>query len=152
TQINLRPTAGISTQLTYTWSRNLGQVPGEGANGTGAVFTDPTNRGADYTLLASHREHVVVDYGTFALPVGPGKLLLGKSHGIPARILENWQASWIVNMSSGAPLNISAQSMMYGLGVPDIVGPFNTKDAFAWPNGAAAGSLFGDSSGAPAYT
>jgi hypothetical protein len=41
--------------------------------------------------------------------------------------------------------------MMYGLGVPDIVGPFNIKDAFAWPNGNASGNLFADSSGVPAF-
>jgi hypothetical protein len=152
TQINLRPTAGVSTQLTYTWSRNLGQVPGEGANGTGAVFTDPTNRGADYTLLSTHREHVIVDYGTFALPIGPQKLLFGNSTGLPARLMENWEASWIVNLSSGAPLGASAQSMMYGLGVPDIVGSFDTKSLFGWANGAPTGNLFADSNGKALYS
>ena len=44
TQLSVRPIAGVSTQVTYTWSRNLGQVPGEGPNGTGALFTDPTDR------------------------------------------------------------------------------------------------------------
>src|SRR5262249_18850559 len=37
-QISLRPSAGVSTQFTYTWSRNLGMAPGEGPNGTGATF------------------------------------------------------------------------------------------------------------------
>jgi Carboxypeptidase regulatory-like domain/TonB dependent receptor len=151
-QISLRPSAGVSTQLTYTWSRNLGAAPGEGANGTGATFTDPTNRAADYTLLSTHREHVVVNYGTFALPIGPQKLLFGKSSGIAARLIENWQASWIVNMSSGAPINIVANNMLYGLGVPDIVGPFDTKDLFRWNNGAANGNLFTDSNGQNLYT
>jgi len=152
TQINLRPTAGVSTQMTYTWSRNLGQIPGEGANGTGAAFTDPTNRGADYTLQGTHREHVLVDYGTFALPLGPQKLLFGNSTGLPARILENWEASWVVNLSSGAPLNVTAANMMYGLGVPDIVGNFDTKDMFQWINGAPNGNLLADSSGKPLYS
>jgi len=152
TQINLRPTAGVSSQMTYTWSRNLGQVPGEGANGTGAGFTDPTNRAGDYSLLSTHREHVLVDYGTFALPIGPQKRLFGKSTGLPARLMENWEASWVVNLSSGAPLGVGAQSMLYGLGVPDIVGSFDTKDMFQWQNGAPTGNLFADSSGKPLYS
>jgi hypothetical protein len=138
--------------VTYTWSRNLGQVPGEGANGTGATFTDPTNRGADYTLLSTHREHVLVDYGSFALPIGPEKLLFGKATGLPARLMENWEASWIVNLSSGAPLNTGAATMLYGLGVPDIVGPFSTDNTFTWNNGAPNGNLFSDSNGKPLYT
>src|SRR2546425_2244261 len=154
TQVSLRPTAGVSTQVTYTWSRNLGFNPGEGANGSGSTFiTDPTNRAGDYTLLSTHRKHVVVNYGTFALPIGPQKLLFGKSSGVWARLAENWQASWIVNLSSGAPGNTSAQNMLYGLGVPDIVGPFDIKDLrYSWVNGAPAGNLFTDANNQPLYT
>ena len=49
-------------------------APGEGPNGTGATFTDPTHQAADYSLLSTHREHVVVNYGTFELPIGPRQL------------------------------------------------------------------------------
>jgi len=143
TQVSLRPTAGVSTQLTYTWSRNLGMAPGEGPNGTGATFTDPTNQAADYTLQGTHRKHVVVNYGTFALPIGPQKMLFGRSSGAAGRLLENWQASWIVNLSSGAPLTVGAQSMLYGLGTPDIVGPFDGNDyTTGWANGAPSGNMF----------
>ena len=153
TQVSLRPTAGVSTQLTYTWSRNLGMAPGEGPNGTGATFTDPTNQAADYSLLSTHREHVVVNYGTFELPIGPRKLLFGKSTGIAARLIENWQASWIVNLSSGPPLSVSAQNMLFGLGVPDVVGPFDRKDyRAAWANGAPSGNIFTDANSQPLYT
>jgi hypothetical protein len=153
TQVSLRPTAGISTQLTYTWSRNLGMAPGEGPNGTGATFTDPTNRAADYSLLSTHRKHVVVNYGTFDLPIGPRKTFFTNSSGIAARLLENWQASWIVNLSTGAPLTVSAQSMLYGLGVPDIVGPFDGKHyRAAWANGAPNGNMFTDSNNQPLYS
>jgi hypothetical protein len=102
--------------------------------------------------MSTHREHVVVDYGTFALPIGPQKLLFGKATGLPARLMENWEASWIVNLSSGAPLGVGAQSMLYGLGVPDIVGAFDTKNLFRWNEGAPNGNLFADSNGQPLYT
>ncbi len=153
-QISLRPTAGVSTQTTYTWSRNLGFSPGGGANGTGSAnITDPTNRALDYTLLGTHRKHVVVNYGTFDLPIGPSKLLFANASGLWARLAENWQASWIVNLSSGAPGNISAQNMLYGLGVPDIVGPFDIKDLrYSWVEGAASGNLFTGSNNQPLYT
>jgi hypothetical protein len=157
TQFTLRPTAGVSTQVTYTWSRNLGQIPNEGPNGTGATFTDPTDRAADYTLLPNHRQHAVVNYGTFALPIGPNKLLFSNSSGFWARLAENWQASWVVNLSSGAPVNVFAQPMLYGglgtfAGVPDVVGPFNAKDyKFKWVEGAAQGNLFSDDSGKPLF-
>jgi hypothetical protein len=153
TQFSLRPTAGLNTELTYTWSKNLGMAPGEGPNGTGATFTDPTNRAGDYALLNTHREHVVVNYGSFALPIGPQKHFLGNSSGIAARLLENWEASWIVNLSSGAPLNIGAQSMLYGNGVPDVVGPFDRKNyRAAWVEGAPAGNIFTDANNQPLYT
>jgi len=127
-------------------------APGEGPNGTGATFTDPTNRAGDYALLSTHRKHVVVNYGTFALPVGPQKMFFGKSSGIAGRLLENWEASWIVNLSSGPPVNISAQSMLYGNGVPDVVGPFDRKYTWAWVEGAATGNIFAGSNGQPLYT
>src|SRR5207253_2403870 len=120
TQFSLRPTAGVSLQATYTFSRNLGMNPGEGPNGTGATFTDPTNRSLDYTLLGSNRKHSLVTYGSYALPLGPNKLLFTGASGVWARLVENWQASWIVNMTSGGPASILAQSMLYGNGVPDV--------------------------------
>jgi hypothetical protein len=151
-QVSLRPMGGLSLQATYTWSRNLGMNPGEGPNGTGATFTDPTNRSLDYTLLGSHRKHSVVTYGTYALPFGPNKLLFSGASGKWARLAENWQASWIVNLASGAPSSILAQSMLYGNGVPDIVGPFDRKTHYTWAEGSPAGYLFADSKGNPLYT
>src|SRR5207249_2219883 len=101
----LRDTAGFNLQTSYTWSKDLGV-------GT-AGFTDPRNQAADYTLLRTNRTHVVRTYGSFDLPIGPNKLLAGKSTGVLARVIEGWQTSWIINLSSGAPLTINAQSMLY---------------------------------------
>jgi hypothetical protein len=56
---------------------------------------------------------------------------------------EGWQTSWIVNLTSGQPMNIVAANMLYGLGVPDVVGPFDVKAVGVdWPEGAAAGNYF----------
>jgi hypothetical protein len=153
TQFSLRPTAGLNLQATYTFSKNLGQAPGEGANGTGAVYTDPTDRAGDYARLSTDRTHSLVTYGTFALPIGPNQLLFSKGTGIWARIAENWQTSWVVNMTSGGPATISAQSMLYGLGVPDIVGPFDPKaNKFGWADSSIVGNRFADANGKPLYS
>jgi len=135
-QVTLQPVSGVSLQGTYTWSRNLGLAT--------TAFTDPTDRAKDYTLLASHRSHVFAAYGSWDVPVGPGRRFGADTSGIAARLLEGWQTSWIINLTSGQPLNIAAANMLYGLGVPDVVGPFDFDSVgVSWPEGAAAGNYFG---------
>ena len=116
-QTTLRPIYGVSLEGSYTWSKDLGV-------GT-AGFTDPRNPAADYTLINTNRAHVFNSYGTFNLPIGPGKMLARNSSGLLARMIENWQTSWILNLSSGAPATITAQTMLYGRGTPDQVRPFD---------------------------
>jgi hypothetical protein len=142
-QVTLRPVHGVSLQATYTWAKNLGLIGSP---------TDPRNRNADYTRLSSDRHHVFSTYGTFDLPFGPKQMLFSNSHGVLARILENWQGSWIFNASSGLPLEIvtsgffqNGNDMLYGNGVPDLVGPFNfDKVGVSWKKGAASGNYYGD--------
>ena len=149
----LRNIGGFNFQTSYTWSKELGIDPNSTPNGTAppplpgaGAFTDPRNQHADYTRLRTDRTHVVRTSGAFDLPVGPGKTLAGNSHGVLARVIEGWQTSWIVNLQSGAPLTINAQSMLYGLGTPDQVRPFDFKGAqgASWPAGANAGNYFGN--------
>jgi len=137
TQVSMRPTAGVSFQLSYTWSKTLGNL---GAAG----YTDPRNRAGDYTVQGSDRPHVLTSYGTFDLPLGPNKLFFGKSSGFVARLLENWQANWIATVSSGTPINVTtAASMLYGTGVPDQVGDFPfDKIGVYWEEGAREGNYF----------
>jgi len=149
----LRNIAGFNFQTSYTWSKELGIDPNSTPNGVAppalpgaGLFTDPRNQHADYTRLRTDRTHVVRTSGAFDLPVGPGKSLAGNSHGVLARVIEGWQTSWIVNLQSGAPLTINGQSMLYGLGTPDQVRPFDFKGAqgASWPAGANAGNYFGN--------
>ena len=136
TQGTLRPIAGISMQGTYTWSRNLG-ISGDA--------TDPTNRRADYTLTNSDRRHDFRMNGTFELPFGPNRLLLGNSSGWIARAIERWQTSLIFNWNSGRADTIGGEDMFYDNATPDIVGPFPfNKGKVLW-NGTnnATGTLHG---------
>jgi len=111
-QATLRPTHGMSFQGTYVWSRALG-VPG-------STYTNPVEREEDYALSASHRTHDFRGNGIFELPIGPNKLLLANSSGWLARAVERWQTGVIINLSSGAPMSITAANMLYANGVPDI--------------------------------
>ena len=122
TQVTMRPKHGISFQSTYTWSKNLGTGQ---AGGLGASFTNLADRHADYSIQSDSRTHDFRTNGTFALPIGPNKLLFANSAGTLARIIEGWQASWIINLTSGAPTSIAAQNNVYALGTASIVGPFD---------------------------
>ena len=139
-QVTVRPARGVTWQSTYTWSKNLGINAIIGL--LGASFTNPTDRSKDYTLMPDSRTHDFRTNGLFALPIGPGQKLLGNSHGALARIVEGWQTSWIVNLNTGQPLNITAQNMLYNNGTPDIVGPFDVKSVKAEFVGGPTGSYF----------
>jgi hypothetical protein len=137
TQFTLRPTQGFAYQATYTWSKNLG-TPGSG-------YTDPMDRRADYTYTGSHRSHDFRSNGQFELPIGPNKLLLPNSTGWVARVLERWQMNLIFNMTTGSRTDLSAQSMLYGNGTPDVVGPLNLNGKVVWGGSSTAnGQLTGD--------
>jgi len=71
--------------------------------------------------------------------------LLNGNNGIVSRIAGGWQMSWIANINSGRPFSISSQSMLYGQGVPNQVGMFDTKAGEnAWPEGSRTGSYWYD--------
>jgi hypothetical protein len=134
-QVTLRPTHGITTQSTYTWSKNLGTA---GGFGLGPTFTNPIDRHLDYTIQPDTRVHDFRTNGTFALPIGPNKLVLGQTSGTLARIVEGWQMGWIVNMNTGAPLTVTANTSLYNIGRPDLVGPFPAKEGSSTFEGTPA--------------
>jgi len=143
-QVTLRPTAGVTLQASYTWSKLLG-INASNANNTPTPYTIPWDRKADYTLQPGDRRQNFRTNGTFELPFGPKRMLLGKSSGILARIVERWQMSWIFDRGTGSPANIIAQNMLYANGVPDIVGPFDPKVAkVQWKGGDVSGNYFGN--------
>src|SRR5207248_2950025 len=82
------------------------------------------NRSLDKTLQASDRRHDFRINGSWELPFGPNRLLLRNSHGLLARMVEQFQLSWILNMTSGSPNNIGARNTYVGYGRADVVGDF----------------------------
>ena len=112
-ELTVRPIRGMSGSATYSWSKNLGL----------GTITDPLNRAQDYTNIGNNPGHSLRTNGTFELPFGPNKVLFGNSSGWVARVIEGWQMGLIYNLSSGAPVSITAANMLYGNGLPDIVNP-----------------------------
>jgi len=134
-QISMKPYHGVNLQATYTWSKNLGiqnccSGPANGGqSGNFVGLTDPLDRHLSYTLTGDDRAHILQTNGSFELPVGPNKTFLKSSSGVVARVTENWKFGWIFNLVSGPAMDIQAANMLYGNGVPDIVGPFPFDEA-----------------------
>jgi hypothetical protein len=129
-EYTIRPTQGFSGQVTYSWSKNLGlNCPSENCS-----FTNPVFRSVDYTDVGNNRGQQLRTNGTFELPFGPNKLLFPNSTGVLARALERWQLGLIYNLSSGSPTSITAASMLYANGLPDVVVPvdFNNLAGVRW--------------------
>jgi hypothetical protein len=109
-QLTTRPIQGFSGSINYNWSKNLG---------LGAI-ANPVERAVNYTNIGSNPGHSIRTNGTIELPIGPNKLFFGNSSGWVARAIERWQLGLIYNLSSGAPTSITAETMLYGNGLPDV--------------------------------
>jgi hypothetical protein len=153
-QTRVRGVHGMDFQGTYVWSRSLG-VPNNG-------YTNPAEREKDYTLLSTHRTHEFRGNGVFELPIGPSKLLFGKSSGWLSQVIGGWQTGFIVNLISGAPVNVSSTytvgtttytTGLYANGVADVVGPFQLrKGDVRWGEPGGSGQLVGNYFSSGAFT
>jgi hypothetical protein len=113
--VNKRLSHGVTSQTTYTWSRNLGSATGP----------DPRNRQWNgKTLTNNHRTNRIQSNGTFELPFGPNRLLLSGAPGFLQRVVERWQLGWIFSLASGSPFSITANGSPYlsgGTNYPDML-------------------------------
>jgi hypothetical protein len=138
-EFTVRPTHGVQASVSYIWAKDLGN--------TGA-YTVPWDRSNDYRVDTNMRKHTLRSYGTYNLPIGPGQLLLANSTGFVARLVEGFQVSWIYNLVSGTPLNLSSmRSGWYNNSEPILVNPslFDPKSGkVSWGEKAQFGSYFGD--------
>ena len=146
TQLTMRPRHGITSQLTWVWSRATGVAPPTAdGGGTTEAYRDFMNRHADYTVMTFQRTHSLRGYAIFELPFGPGRLFGSGSTGALARVIEGWQLGTIFDLSTGAPLNVGATTTINRTGTPDIVGDFPRKGQVKW------GDPFGNYFAQPLY-
>src|SRR5688572_9762159 len=151
TQFTLRPTLGMSYQGTFTWSRLLGSPmsPNTFGQGTGYVaYYSMDRRNEDYGVLFQHRRLDFRSHGTVELPFGPTKPFLGNTSGWVARLVEDWQLSAILNITSGIPMTIVGRSGLYESRSSSNFSPFGFETTVApvdiTPEGAA---MFGNFTG-----
>jgi len=115
---------GVTGQLSYTWSKALGNgVGGE----TGATVIDINNHSLNKGRLSFDQTHAYTGHATWDLPFGTGKSVLGGASPWVNRAVGGWQLSSIFGWTSGNPLTISGNSSMCAQscqGLPDIVGEF----------------------------
>jgi hypothetical protein len=122
-QVTKRLSRGLSNQTTYTWSRAIGESDADG----GVNYLNPRNRSLNKSLLGYHRTHDLRSNGTYELPFGPNRSFLNNAPSWVSRLVERWQLGAILNLTSGAPLTITAPVSTFTQqtgGTPNIVGAF----------------------------
>jgi hypothetical protein len=128
TEITMRPTQGTNFQFTYAFDK-LMDFPAPYFIPT--TFEDPKHPKADYVENWATTSHDFRLSGTFELPIGPNKILMGSSSGLLARLVERWSVSVIERNTSGLPRDAFGAQMMFRSGGgdrpyprPDIIGPW----------------------------
>ncbi len=145
-QVRKRLSQGISGQISYTWSKALGNAAGTvtstgGSDNENRATLNPRDRSLNKARVGFDRAHAWNAHGTWELPFGPGRAVLGDTSGVLARFVEGWQLSTIMTYQSGAPLSIAADSRTMtansGQATPDLVG--NLPKDFGEVNVTATG-------------
>jgi hypothetical protein len=131
-QLRKQISQGFSGQFSYTWSKALGDSV-NGDTVRDAVDTiDPRNRSMNKGRLSFDRAQTFRAHGTWELPFGSGRALLGNVPAWMNRIVGGWQVSSIFTHTSGGPLTITSPNRTVtsnyiaaaNISLPDIVGNF----------------------------
>lgn len=116
TTLTRRYATGFSGQVSYVFSKNLGD--------TGV--RDPRNRTLSKGILANNRTHIVKVSGTWDLPFG-SKGYIARNAKWADPIIGGWQLAPVVQWASGAPLTFTTGIGTAGfraLTTADIFGEF----------------------------
>jgi hypothetical protein len=103
-QTTQRLSRGFTNQFTYTWSKALDISDGDGIISP----RDPNNVSLEKGRAGFDRTHIFSSTGTYELPFGPGKALLGNAPGWVQRLTERWTFGGIFSYSTGQPMTITA--------------------------------------------
>ncbi len=103
-ELRRRDRHGLHLQLSYTLSKNVGDVP-ERYQGRGSTVIDPLDLRLTRGLAEYDRPQWFVGNYIYDLPFGPGHSFLG--HGIPSAIVGKWSISGITTYGAGLPVVIT---------------------------------------------
>jgi hypothetical protein len=101
TQLNKRFSKGLSFQMAYTYSKDIGITIS-----TSTVLLPQYYHSRDYYLTSLDRTHHLVFGGMYELPFGPGKAMA--SSGLAGAVLGGWSLNALFNHYSGLPFTVTA--------------------------------------------
>jgi len=105
-ELNKRFGSGFQIQGSYVRSKALGDYDGT-AQSEVTSFQTLRNLALDKRLLSFDQPNVLRTSGIWDLPFGPGRKVLGSSHGVLGHVVEKWQTAVIFFKQSGAPTGFS---------------------------------------------
>ena len=91
---------GLSFLLSYTWSKSM-DTGSSGQFEENVSIENAYNPNASRSVSGFDIPQMFTAASVYALPFGHGKKFF--DHGIPARVLGNWQLNGILTLRSGAP-------------------------------------------------
>jgi hypothetical protein len=105
-EMRRRMSRGISVQGSYVWSKSLANGP---TNSSTSVSQPTTLRNLAIDKVPSGfdlRHAFKVNY-IYEMPFGPGKRLLGNTHGILGKVIQGWETAGVIRVQSGSPFFIN---------------------------------------------
>ena len=130
--LNQRMHNGLSFNLNYTYSKNLGDdgtfrsgydIPANAISGGTKAYKQDRIERAPTTISTPHIVHA---YGVYQLPFGKGKI--GDSSMLVRTLAGGWQFSGIYSYTSGTPLAVTwsgSSGPSVGQAMPDMNGSFS---------------------------
>ena len=97
---------GFFLTANYVWAHALDNSPSDGG-ADGPIPQDPTNRNADYSSSDNDIRNRVNVYGTYELPVGPGRAFLNGNSVVERFVLGGWQVNGIFVGQSALPFTVT---------------------------------------------
>ena len=103
--LNRRFSQGLTTQFSYTLSKEIDNLPSGGQLGSAGGTRNPYDGSLDKALGVIHRPHLFRATFVYKLPFGRGRF--GGGNKVVRALAGNWSISGIITYSSSAPMSIT---------------------------------------------
>ena len=107
-QLEKRFTKGLTWLTSYTWSKTIGDVCSDSADGSSANcgFQDPLNMRAEKSLDNQNMTHRFVTSILYDLPVGRGRQFGSRMNPVLNGVIGGWSVGGLFTRHSGLPYTI----------------------------------------------